>query len=120
MRLSPRVRVPPSGPKGASASLASAYGGGGKPETRRGAPDLEACNRLEGEDVDLSEVTASVGVATFPEHATDAESLFRAADTAMYSVKRAGKNRVAVASLVEPPRANAPDQRERTRNRRDP
>ncbi|HUE39708.1 MAG TPA: sensor domain-containing diguanylate cyclase [Candidatus Binatia bacterium] len=80
---------------------------------------IEACDRLEGEDVNLAEVTASVGVATFPEHAADAESLFRAADTAMYSVKRAGKNRVAVASLV-PPRANAPDQRERTRNRRDP
>jgi diguanylate cyclase with GGDEF domain len=40
-------------------------------------------------------VTASVGVASFPEHAADAESLFRAADTAMYSVKRLGKNRAA-------------------------
>ena len=52
---------------------------------------------LEGEGVDLSGVTASVGVASFPEHAADAESLFRAADTAMYSVKRSGKNRVALA-----------------------
>jgi diguanylate cyclase (GGDEF)-like protein len=52
---------------------------------------------LEGEAVDLSGVTASVGVASFPEHAADAESLFRAADTAMYSVKRSGKNRVALA-----------------------
>ena len=56
---------------------------------------------LEGEAVDLSGVTASVGVASFPEHAADAESLFRAADTAMYSVKRSGKNRVALAAKVD-------------------
>jgi len=49
---------------------------------------------LEGSDVDLSAVTASVGVATFPEHAADAEGLFRAADAAMYAVKRSGKNAV--------------------------
>jgi len=55
---------------------------------------IEACHWLEGEDVDLSGVTASFGVATFPDNAQDAESLFRAADTAMYSVKRSTKNRV--------------------------
>jgi len=58
---------------------------------------IESSAALEGEAVDLSGVTASVGVASFPEHAADAESLFRAADTAMYSVKRSGKNRVALA-----------------------
>jgi diguanylate cyclase (GGDEF)-like protein len=58
---------------------------------------IASCQRLEGEDVDLSNVTASVGVATFPDHAGDAESLFRAADAAMYSVKRSSKNRVAIA-----------------------
>jgi diguanylate cyclase (GGDEF)-like protein len=47
--------------------------------------------------VDLSRVTASVGVATFPDHAADAESLFRHADAAMYAAKRSGKNAVAVA-----------------------
>jgi diguanylate cyclase (GGDEF)-like protein len=55
---------------------------------------IEACHWLEGEDVDLSGVTASFGVATFPDNAQDAESLFRAADAAMYSVKRSTKNRV--------------------------
>jgi diguanylate cyclase (GGDEF)-like protein len=55
---------------------------------------IEACHWLEGEDVDLSGVTASFGVATFPDQARDAESLFRAADAAMYSVKRSTKNRV--------------------------
>ena len=59
---------------------------------------IEACDRLEGEDVDLSGVTASIGVATFPVHAADADGLFRAADAAMYSVKRSGKNRVALAA----------------------
>jgi diguanylate cyclase (GGDEF)-like protein len=52
---------------------------------------------LDGTDVDLSAVTASVGLATFPEHGRDGEILFRAADTAMYRVKRGGKNGVAVA-----------------------
>ena len=42
-------------------------------------------------------ITASVGVATFPDHAGNAEDLFRAADAAMFSVKRSTKNRVAAA-----------------------
>jgi diguanylate cyclase (GGDEF)-like protein len=57
---------------------------------------IEACTGLEGEAVDLSAVTASVGLATFPVHATDAERLFRQADDAMYAAKRGGKNAVAV------------------------
>jgi diguanylate cyclase (GGDEF)-like protein len=60
---------------------------------------IESSVALEGEDVDLSGVTASLGVASFPEHAADAESLFHAADAAMYAVKRSGKNRVAVAGI---------------------
>ena len=59
--------------------------------------EIEACERLEGEDVDLSGVSASFGVASYPDHAADAETLFRAADSAMYSVKRSSKNRVALA-----------------------
>jgi len=59
---------------------------------------------LEGSDVDISAVTASLGAATFPEHAADAEGLFRAADAAMYAVKRRGKNAVgmAVATYSDP------------------
>jgi diguanylate cyclase (GGDEF)-like protein len=52
---------------------------------------------LDGTDVDLSAITASVGLATFPDHAEDATGLFRAADAAMYAVKRNGKNGVSVA-----------------------
>jgi len=39
----------------------------------------------------------SIGAAVFPRDATDAESLFRAADIALYSVKTAGKNGFAFA-----------------------
>jgi diguanylate cyclase (GGDEF)-like protein len=62
---------------------------------------IEACKTLDGEDVDLSRVTASIGVATFPIHAADGESLFRQADAAMYAAKRQGKNRVTVAPTPE-------------------
>lgn len=58
---------------------------------------IEAAARLDGTDVDLSAVTASVGVAAFPQHASDANALLRAADQAMYEVKRSRKNGVGVA-----------------------
>jgi diguanylate cyclase (GGDEF)-like protein len=51
---------------------------------------------LDDTDVDIGGITASIGVATFPDHAADAEALFRAADAAMYTVKRTGKNAVGV------------------------
>jgi diguanylate cyclase (GGDEF)-like protein len=37
-------------------------------------------------------VTASIGIASFPEHATDAATLLRCADAAMYQAKAAGRN----------------------------
>jgi diguanylate cyclase (GGDEF)-like protein len=42
--------------------------------------------------------TISLGVATYPLHASDGASLIEAADQAMYRAKRAGKNRVVVAA----------------------
>jgi diguanylate cyclase (GGDEF)-like protein len=84
---------------------------------------IEACPGLEGESVDLSRVTASFGVATFPLHAGDAESLFRQADAAMYAAKGAGKNRVVVAPPPwpeAPHRADgAPPEERRARGARD-
>jgi diguanylate cyclase (GGDEF)-like protein len=70
--------------------------------TARGIADtiraaIEACSVLEGNGVDISTVTASCGVATFPEHASNPEGLFKAADAAMYAIKRRGKNAVGVA-----------------------
>lgn len=40
--------------------------------------------------------TASIGVAVYPHHASNVEDLLRAADDALYSAKRDGKNRVAL------------------------
>ena len=45
------------------------------------------------------QVGASIGMAGFPHHAADAESLRAAADAAMYAVKRAGRNGYAVYAL---------------------
>ncbi|MCU0625574.1 MAG: diguanylate cyclase, partial [Gemmatimonadaceae bacterium] len=42
-------------------------------------------------------VTVSIGVAAAPDHASDPEGLFAAADRAMYHVKRRGRDGVAVA-----------------------
>jgi diguanylate cyclase (GGDEF)-like protein len=50
----------------------------------------------------LGTVTASFGVAVFPEHAADAEALVQAADDAMYRAKKAGRNRVVTAAMPMP------------------
>jgi diguanylate cyclase (GGDEF)-like protein len=44
-------------------------------------------------------VTASVGVATFPDHASDSRELLSLADAALYLAKSSGRNRVVVAGL---------------------
>ncbi len=43
-------------------------------------------------------MTASVGVALFPESAVGAETLLHRADQALYSAKAQGRNRVVLAS----------------------
>jgi len=46
------------------------------------------------------EITVSIGIATFPEHATSREGLVALADKAMYYIKENGKNGVALATDV--------------------
>jgi diguanylate cyclase (GGDEF)-like protein len=43
-------------------------------------------------------ITASIGIATIPDHAGDAEHLERCADRALYTAKRNGRNRVEIAT----------------------
>jgi diguanylate cyclase (GGDEF)-like protein len=58
---------------------------------------VAAADYLDGGGIDISGVTASVGVAAFPDHAQEANALLRAADKAMYAVKLTRKNGVGVA-----------------------
>ncbi|MBE0568586.1 MAG: GGDEF domain-containing protein [Deltaproteobacteria bacterium] len=46
--------------------------------------------------LEVPDVTVSVGVASFPEHASETEALVKAADDAMYVSKRSEKNKVVV------------------------
>ena len=58
---------------------------------------------FEGLDVPgvTAHVTASLGVATIPDHANDGPALIRAADRALYAAKTAGRNRAAAAVPAE-------------------
>ena len=47
-------------------------------------------------------ITASAGVATYPSHAGDADTLVRAADEALYASKHAGRNQTTLSRGVPP------------------
>ncbi len=63
---------------------------------------LEILKDLKGP---LTRVTSSMGVASYPEHATDLSTLRAAADAALYRAKEGGRNQVVCAS---PPRRAGP------------
>ncbi|CAN5655863.1 diguanylate cyclase [soil metagenome] len=48
-------------------------------------------------------LTASLGIATYPEHAVNPDRLERLADAALYVAKRSGRNRVEVATPTHDP-----------------
>jgi len=66
-----------------------------------GALDAAEKVRAAIEKIDVAQVdraiTGSLGVATFPTDALDADTLVRMADRALYAAKGAGRNRVEVA-----------------------
>jgi len=53
--------------------------------------------KITHESQTIDTVTASMGLACFPEHGSSAEALLRAADAALYRAKAEGRNRVVVA-----------------------
>jgi diguanylate cyclase (GGDEF)-like protein len=57
---------------------------------------------------EVPDVTVSVGVASFPEHASMTEALVKAADDAMYVSKRSEKNKVSVSETRTPPPGTSP------------
>ena len=63
---------------------------------------------LEYRGKSLGSIAVSLGVAVFPFHAQDEDSLFRKADEALYEAKRTGRDRVVVAALEPADRDQAP------------
>jgi len=59
----------------------------------------KSISALEFRFVDLVTVTASFGIAMFPENGEDPEQLIKAADDALYQSKKAGRNRVTYKGL---------------------
>jgi diguanylate cyclase (GGDEF)-like protein len=70
-------------------------------ELREGIKALDVRHR----GVTLGPVSASLGVAVFPEHGVTADALVRAADAALYQAKAEGRDRVVVA---QPPALAGP------------
>lgn len=54
-------------------------------------------------------LTVSVGLASFPVHAHDKESLLKQADDALYQAKSGGKNRVRAARMIDVPEPGTDD-----------
>ena len=63
---------------------------------RRVVSEIRVRNRGES----LREVTLSIGVAVYPQHAETLEEIMRAADRALYEAKHLGRNRVVPAESV--------------------
>jgi diguanylate cyclase (GGDEF)-like protein len=63
----------------------------------------EVAERLRKEIEEEADVTASIGVASYPDDGKDVENLIQAADEAMYRAKRTGKNKVCLAGSDDGP-----------------
>ncbi|MFP4439885.1 MAG: diguanylate cyclase [Chloroflexaceae bacterium] len=69
-------------------------------ETIRAAIQMLA---VEHQGQPLAHITASLGVAVFPDHGTSTDLLIRTADQALYQAKRTGRDRVVVAEEAVAP-----------------
>jgi len=58
---------------------------------------------VDSDGVRCCQLTVSIGLATYPSHASDKESLLREADDALYAAKNGGKNRVRSSQTHLPP-----------------
>jgi diguanylate cyclase (GGDEF)-like protein len=68
----------------------------------------ERLRRAVAEAPTVVPITASVGIATLPDHASGVGSLLRAADTALYESKQRGRDQVSIfGSDVRPVAATA-------------
>ncbi len=72
-------------------------GGGGAALVAERIRSVTEEMKVELEDGTQVKVTISIGVASAPSHGTQPDDLVNAADTALYSAKSAGRNRVNVA-----------------------
>ena len=78
--------------------------------TAEGALIVAERLRMRIEQIEIpgfGNLNASMGIATFPTHASSRSELTMAVDSALYSAKRAGRNRVAVFEVGEE-KANPP------------
>jgi diguanylate cyclase (GGDEF)-like protein len=58
-----------------------------------------AMTELRAPTPEIRRVTASIGVAVFPDHGTEIDEVVAAADRAMYEAKREGRDRISIASM---------------------
>ncbi len=73
--------------------------------SRENAPEIAervlreiAAEKFNGEEaLPSGSLTVSIGVACFPEHASNGDELIRRADNALYAAKRTGKNNIKIA-----------------------
>lgn len=63
--------------------------------------EIEACD-FQFLDQSIAPVTISAGIAIYPSHAIDMDSLTRVADQALYQSKKAGRNRFTMAGRPQP------------------
>jgi diguanylate cyclase (GGDEF)-like protein len=69
---------------------------------------IEQCSMSAEPNGPELRLTASIGVATYPSYGTELDELLRAADTALYAAKAAGRNSVRLAEARVTPASQQP------------